>query len=375
MPKLPIIIVGAGMAGFAVARELKQLGNTQEVLMLTADDGAFYSKPLLSLGQSRQKSASSLKIPAEKAGISNGVTILPNTTVAQVDVMRKIVYTEDGRSFEYEKLVVATGAKPLALWSGARVFSVNSAQDMSNLEPALTAAQRVLIAGAGFVGLEFANDWVKAGKAVTVISRDGPLNPLVPEQVSQWIEDRLTAAGVRFVRGALNPGITSDGVFVELSNGGEPEQFDLLLSAVGLAANAGIWDKAGIITSRNGVRVNERFETSAEHIYALGDAIEYLGKHWRYLAPLNHAAKVIAANIMGANQTENFGVLSIALKCPNAPLTMVLPEPTASGTWAFTTREGLFEATFRDSEVLRGYILESATAGRRKELDAEIKAA
>ena len=376
-PQKPILIIGAGMAGFAVARELKQRGNTREVVMLTASHGGFYAKPLLSHGLSRSKPAASLLMPAEKAGAANRVRIVANTRVERVDVKTRTVHCGDGHTLEYSHLVVATGAQPLNFWGGERIFSVNSAVDMSRLEPELARARQVLVAGAGFVGLEFANDWAKAGKQVTVVSLAGPLSPLVPEEVSAWVQSRLAAAGIRFIQGKLAASVEGEQVLAQVENGSadaavqssNPLAFDLMLSAVGLGADVALWSQAGLQCTRHGVRVNERFQTSEPDVFALGDVMDYQGRPWRFVAPLNHAAKVIASNLCGVDATENFGAMGISLKCPDAPLALVLPSPTQEGSWVLDRADEELEARFLNGNQMHGYILGGAATSRRKHFD------
>ena len=374
MDRGPIVIVGGGMAGFAVARELKQRGNTRDVLMLTADKGSFYAKPLLSHGLSRATPAAALLMPPEKAASANQVRVVAHTEVVHADFKAKTVYAADGRAFTYGDLVVATGATPLNLWQGDGIFSVNSASDMSRLEPALNGAKTVLIAGAGFVGLEFANDWSRAGKQVTVVSVDGPLRPLVPESVSAWVEENLTRAGVHFVRGRLTPMSEGTGLCVEVDGNRLAQRFDLMLSAVGLGADVTRWNQAGLVTGRHGIVVNAHFETNIAHVYAVGDVMEYQGRAWRFVTALNQAAKVIASNLHGQESCENLGVLPISLKCPDSPLAMVLPRLQGEGMWETKAGDADLEATYRQDGKLKGFVLGGTAANRRRQFEEELVA-
>lgn len=374
MDRSPIVIVGGGMAGFAVARELKQRGNTRDVLMLTADEGRFYAKPLLSHVLSRATPAAALLMSLEKAASANQVRVVPHTEVVRADFEAKTVHAADGRAFRYGDLVVATGARPLNFWRGDHIFSVNSASDMSRLEPILEGAKTILIAGAGFVGLEFANDWARAGKQVTVVSLDGPLRPLVPQSVSAWVEDNLTRAGVHFVRGRLTPVHEGAGLCAEVGGKRLTARFDLMLSAVGLGPDVALWNQAGLVTGRHGLVVNASFETNIAHVYAVGDVMEFQGQAWRFVTALNHAAKVIASNLGGQESREDFGALPISLKCPDSPLAMMLPRVQGSGSWEAKAGDADLEATYRQDGKLRGFVLGGTAANRRRQFEDELAA-
>lgn len=369
----PIVIVGAGMAGFAVARELKARQVKKPVLLLTADDGAWYSKPLLSHVLSSSRPVQSLLMEPAKASDTYSVDIRPRFRVTHVDTRAQSVTGDDGRVVCYSKLILATGARAIQPWQGSRVFSVNSANNMQMLEPSLKDARRVLIAGAGFVGLEFANDWARVGKSVTVASLEGPLANLVPLEVSTWIQTKLEKAGVRFIQGRVALQNSSD-TDVKVAIGDSTESFDLLVSAIGLTADVEVWKQVGLSTGSQGVLVNEQFRTSDPNVYALGDVMEYQGRAWRFVAPMLHAAKVIADNLTGVSASEKFGVLGISLKCPDAPITMSLPSHNASGSWTVDAAEEFIEARFSTERGLEGFILGGAAAAKRRSLQAELPA-
>lgn len=369
---LPIVIVGAGMAGFAVARELKARGVAEPVVLLTADEGAWYSKPLLSHSLSTNRPAESLLMTREKASATYSADIRPGFKVSGVNVSAKTVTSADGQAVSYSKLVIATGARAIQPWKGNRVFSVNSAKDFQALEPVLKNARNVLIAGAGFVGLEFANDWLRAGKSVTVASLDGPLANLVPQEVSTWIQARLERAGVRFVRGRVALQQISE-ESVEVALGDTLETFDLLVSAVGLTADVELWKQGGLLTGPHGVVVNERFQSSNPDIYAVGDAVEYQGRAWRFVAPMMHAAKVIADNLTGTVSRESFGALGINLKCPDAPITMSLPSPNAQGRWLVDSNSDFVDAKFSNGDSFEGFILGGVATAKRMSYQSELK--
>lgn len=366
----PVIIVGGGMAGFSVARELKARG-AGPVLMLSADEGQFYAKPLLSHTLSREKPASTLLMGREACELQYGVRIVPHTEVIGFDAAARRLTTASGAVFDYEHLVLATGAAPVAPWQGPGIFSVNSAADMSRLEPSLARAKHVLVAGAGFVGLELANDWQRSGKAVTVASVASPLQPLLPAAASGWVQARLETAGIVFERGLLT--LASEEAHVHASVDGVPlhTAFDLALSAVGLRSNTTLAQAGGLATGEHGLLVDAQFVTSDRNVLALGDVIEQGGQPWRFVAALNHAAKVIASHLTGGAMPAAPARMPISLKCPDAPLAMVLPSGDGTVHWekVFASNDEL-ELRATRLGVACGYVLGGAATSRRAKLDA-----
>jgi rubredoxin-NAD+ reductase len=368
--RYPVIIVGAGMAGFAAARELKARG-VGPVLMLAADDGQFYAKPLLSHSLSRRAPAAKMLTNRETCESQYGVRIVPHTTVSGFDPKLQRLTTAAGASFEYDHLVLATGALPSTPWAGPRIFSVNNARDMQAMDLALERANHVLVAGAGFVGLEMANDWHRSGKTVTVASAAAPLSPLLPAQASVWVQARLEAVGISFARGALTLFNQPNHVIATVSEVALPAAFDLVLSAVGLRSNTELARAGGLVTGVHGLVVDDKFRTSTPNVLALGDVIEQAGRPWRFVAALNHAAKMIASHIAGTDSPAPPVSMPISLKCPDAPLVLVLPDGEAAVSWkqVSSTQDGLELRATRSGEAC-GYILGGAATKQRAALDA-----
>ena len=158
----PIIIVGSGLAGYTVARELRKLDKNSALVIVSADDGRFYSKPMLSNALASGKSADSLAL-SDATQMQNqlNAVIHTHTRVSAIDSVAHRI-TMNGVSLPYSKLVLALGADPIRpqLEGDAveAVFSVNDLADYARFRVALAAAKRVAIIGGGLIGCEFAND-------------------------------------------------------------------------------------------------------------------------------------------------------------------------------------------------------------------------
>jgi rubredoxin-NAD+ reductase len=172
----PVAIIGSGLAGYTVAREFRKLDKTTPVLIITGDDGGFYSKPMLSNAFAQGKTASHLRSQtADQMAAQINATILTRTQVRGIDTTKQTVHTSAGE-FEFSQLVLAVGAQairlPFAGNAADQVLSVNTLDDYAVLRDRLSAAgasARVAIIGAGLIGCEFADDLSTGGHQVTLI--------------------------------------------------------------------------------------------------------------------------------------------------------------------------------------------------------------
>src|SRR5690606_3718191 len=163
----PIIIIGAGLAAYTFAREFRKLDKATPLVLITADDGGFYSKPMLSnaLAQ-KQEPAQLVTRSAEQMAAQLDMQVITRSPVTEIDVAGKKVRTANGEH-EFDKLVLAIGSQPIRLPlagnAASRVLSVNHVDDYAVFRSLLNAAdetarKQVTILGAGLIGCEFAND-------------------------------------------------------------------------------------------------------------------------------------------------------------------------------------------------------------------------
>ncbi len=173
------------------------------VTLVTADDGAFYSKPNLSNALAAGKTAAALaSASAEKMAAGQNATVLTHTRVTAIDTQRQRIRS-DGGELEYRQLVLALGADPIPhglVGSGAAdVLVVNDLADYAAFRGAIDGKKRITVLGGGLIGCEFANDLVHAGFAVDVVHLGGwPLERLLPIEAGQRLAGSLAKLGVRW---------------------------------------------------------------------------------------------------------------------------------------------------------------------------------
>jgi rubredoxin-NAD+ reductase len=274
----PVIVIGAGLAGWTTVREFRKLDTTTPVLLITADSGDFYAKPSLSNALAQGKLPAQLvSTPADKMAAAQNVTLLPHTRVSAIDTAAKTITTPAGAQ-AYRQLVLATGAQPIRIAvegdAADQVLSVNSLQDFAAFHAHLQTAtdqpdRHVLIMGAGLIGCEFANDLAQAGYRVSVVDPGArALAALLPEAASGALQQALEALGVRFYWGttvrAVNAASGAGGLAVSLASGEELAAHGVL-SAVGLRADtllaqaAGLQVDRAIVSTRNCKRVRRMY--------------------------------------------------------------------------------------------------------------------
>jgi rubredoxin---NAD+ reductase len=382
----PVIIVGAGLAGYTVAREFRKLDKATPLIIVTADDGGFYSKPMLSNAFALGKEASQLVTQsAAQMTAQLNANILTSTRVRHVDPQNKVISTNAGE-FDYDKLVIATGAQPirLALAGDAAedIVSVNHVGDYAYFRARLADGKKhVTILGAGLIGCEFADDLAGAGHAITLVDPNPlPLAALAAPALSQGLHSALSARGVAMKLGTTATRVDrhGDGLRVMLANGDSFET-GIVLSAIGLRADLTLAQSAQLKTGR-GIVVDRFGRTSAPHVYAVGDNAEYTNEDGStrtlpYIAPLMNAARAIARTLAGQPTEIDMKPAPVIVKTPSFPLALVPPAPhtTAAGRWHVQADEQRVVCRFYDSDgVMCGFGIAPQDASARQQLLAEL---
>ena len=369
-----IVIVGSGLAGYSVAREVRRRDKTARLVVVTADDGDFYSKPTLSeafrLGTSMSElsSRSAQSMAAQVKG-----EVWTEARVNHLELARRTLATSRG-DLRYDKLVLALGAEPVRLpldaGSLSHVVTVNDLCDYRRFREAAHLKKVVAILGAGLIGCEFANDLVHAGFDVKVIDIAGtPLNRLLPEPNGRYLQNALQQAGVEWHLGTGVQAIEGwgDGVRILCSNG-DSFDADIVLSAVGLRPRTALAREAGL-TVGHGISVDAGLRTSDPNVYALGDCAEVGGLWLPYIAPIGPAAKVVAANLAGDASVVRYPAMSVIVKTPACPSVVCPPPIGVAGEWNTDADGSGVQSLFYDAGgLLRGFALNGAHAEHASEL-------
>ena len=376
----PIVIVGSGLAGYTLLKEIRKRDTSTPVTLVTADDGAFYSKPNLSNALAAGRSAAALAgTTAEKMAADQQATVLTHTRVTAIDTQKQRVHTGSG-ALDYGKLVLALGAGPIShglSGSGAAaVLAVNDLADYAVFRDALDGKKRVTVLGGGLIGCEFANDLVHAGFTVDVVHLGAwPLERLLPVEAGRRLADSLAALGVTWHFGRTGSSVepAAAGYRVTLDNG-DTLAADVVLSAIGLRPRTQLAQAAGIPVGR-GIQTSRLLETGAPNVYALGDCAEVEGQNLPYVQPLMVQARALAATLTGTPTPVVYPAMPVMVKTPAHPVAVLPPRLGASGGWKVECGDtGICALHVDDNGRLQGFALTGSETGRRNTLVKELAA-
>ncbi|UEG61078.1 NAD(P)/FAD-dependent oxidoreductase [Stutzerimonas chloritidismutans] len=374
----PVVIIGTGLAGYNLAREFRKLDTQTPLLLITADDGRSYSKPLLSTGFAANKNAESLGMATAGAMAEQlNAEIRIHTSVTRLDPANRRVWIGN-EPVSYRDLVLAWGAQtiqvPVAGDAADAVFPINDLHDYGRFRAAVAGKRRVLILGAGLIGCEFANDLLLGGHEVDLVAPSEQVMPgLLPLQAAQAVRRGLEGIGARFHLGATLQRLerSDDGLQAQLSDGNRLA-CDLVVSAVGLRPRTELAAEAGLEVKR-GIVVDRLLQTSAAHVYALGDCAEVEGLNLLYVMPLMAGARALAKTLFGNPTFVSYGPMPVTVKTPACPVVVSLPALDSVGSWTVEAQGNDVKALYLGaSGQLLGYALTGAAVQERLGLNKQL---
>lgn len=309
------LIIGGGQAGLSAAAELRKRKYEGPVTILAGEDATPYQRPPLS------KAYLSGEMPLERLWLKPeawfekaDVTVRTGVRAAAIDRSAADVITETGERLGYEHLILATGGEarriPLPGAELPGVFVLRTLAEADVLSEALKSARRLVIIGAGYIGLEVAASARKRGLDVTVLeAAERPMARTASALLSGWFGAIHRGYGVDLQVSAPVEAITGDAraTGVRLAGGDEIEA-DLVLVAAGLTPNVDLAEAAGLACD-DGVLVDQSARTEDQRIYACGDVARFELKRYDTTLRLESVqnaidqAKAAAAAICGDPQT------------------------------------------------------------------------
>lgn len=374
-----IIIIGSGMAGYTLLRELRKLDPSIKISLICADSGDFYSKPMLSNALQKNKPPAALIMQDAQQMIDTlDFNLFNHTLITSIDCDRQQINSPI-YSWNYSQLILATGARSFALpirgSAASEILSINSLDDYRLFYRKLKQAERIAIIGPGLIGCEFANDLISANKQVTVIGPDRwPISNLLPEPVGFFLQQRLQQQGVDF---QLNHHVkqadkSTDGYRIVLDDDTELHA-DLILRAVGLRANIDLAGDGAIDTAR-AYLTDSYLQTSVKNIFALGDCAEVNGLHLPFILPIMHGARALAKTLSGDKTAVSYPPMPVAIKTPACPL-VVSPPATRQGIdWRINSSAQGISALCYQQDRLIGFALAGDAITEKQPLTALLAA-
>ncbi|MGP5355878.1 FAD-dependent oxidoreductase [Pseudomonas helleri] len=300
-----IVVVGAGLAGWAAVEAIRALDAETPITLISACVGNLYHKPELSVALSRGMTADAIvRESANDAARRLGVKLYTETFVVGLATGSHQLRTTRG-TLKYTKLILAQGAKPILPpeFPPHLCWRVNDLAGWSGLQIQLERKpQRVAIIGAGMIGCEMAEDFAKAGHKVTLIDRQSlPLGGLLPAQAAERLKASQLKCGIDYVGGVQVKTITDLGAGVKsiITTCNVVMEVDHIVTAIGLATESRLARIAGLEFER-GIKVNPAtLQTSSPDVFALGDCVSLDGMACRFIEPIAKQARAIAHVALG----------------------------------------------------------------------------
>jgi len=283
--KRTFVIVGAGAAGNACAETLRQEGFGGRILLITAEMDGPYDRPALSkdfmAGELSRKS-----LPLRRADFyeTRSIELLTGSCVTELDAGARTVSFSDGSSVKFDCALLATGGIPRkADIPGANLasfFLLRSLGDAEAITDGVAEAERVVILGAGFIGMEAASSLASRGLEVHVVAPGrAPMEKVFGEQIGKWLQRLHEENGVRFYLGNTARAVSGKGKVQEvvLADGSRIVT-DAVVAGLGIVPAVDYIRDAGLVEN-GAVPVNARLQTKAEGVYAAGDIAVVPDRH------------------------------------------------------------------------------------------------
>jgi apoptosis-inducing factor 3 len=309
-PQVPesVVIVGGGAAGLGAAEMLRREGYGGPLTMLSADDDAPYDRPNLSkdyLTGAAPPEWMPLRPPDYYT--MHQIDLVLQTRVTSIDRGEKRVLLENGQSYPYGALLLATGAQPVPLTvDGAEATSIyylRSFHDARKMVAATATAKRVVVVGASFIGLETAASLRVRGIEVHVVAPDPePLAKVLGTEVGRFLRELHESHGVQFHLGRRLD--RADGPVITLSDKSQIDGVDLIVAGIGVRPSLQLATQAGLQVDR-GVVVDSYLVTNDPNIYAAGDIARWPDPHSGQSIRVEHfvvaqrQGQTAAKNILG----------------------------------------------------------------------------
>ncbi len=278
------IILGGGMVAGYAAKELASRGlKSGELVIISADDALPYERPPLSKSFLFGKDTEDgILINKPEWYEKQGVDVKLQTTIDEIDLKTKRLHSDFGTVFEYETLLIATGARPRKLDCPGNdlpnVFYLRSLGDSRNIRERATNSKQAVVIGGGFIGMEVASVLSQKNIETSLIIREDRVwsRGFTPA-MSEFFERYYVSRGVKFLK---NESIASlqDSRRLEVSlSSGRKISCDMVVAGVGATAVTELFAKSGLAVE-NGIMVNEYLESNQAGVFAAGDVANYVDK-------------------------------------------------------------------------------------------------
>ncbi|MCD8294393.1 MAG: FAD-dependent oxidoreductase [Clostridia bacterium] len=270
------VIIGNGTAAIACIEGIRSVDTEGDITLISTESRHCYGRPLISYYLLGRIDEARLDYRPRDFYIKNNVDAMLGVTATAIDPEGKTVSLEDGSKVSYDKLLIATGSRPFVPRADGyedveNKFTFMTYDDMKALEAKLTPEARVLVVGAGLIGLKCVEGILDRVKEVTVVDLADRIMPSVLDaEGAAMVKKVLDAKGVTFY---LSDCVSAYKDNTAILRSGKEIPFDIVVTAVGVRPNTDLAKGAGCDVNR-GVIIDEHCETSVKDIYCAGDCSE-----------------------------------------------------------------------------------------------------
>ena len=307
---MKLVVIGNGMAGMRTVEELLKIApNVYDITVFGDEPYPNYNRIMLSPVLANEQTIDDIILNTREWYAENNIALYTSSRINKIDRKNRIVYTDDGTSAEYDRLLIATGSKPfMPPISGIELDGVLGYRDIKDTNDMIAASKKykkAVVIGGGLLGLEAANGLKIQGMDVTVVHKnDWLLERQLDKTAGQMLQKNLEAKGLKFLLKKNTEQVIGNELgrvkAVRFIDGQEVEA-DLLVVSIGIRPNFSLAESAGIYCNK-GIVVNDTMQTYDPRIYAVGECVAHRGITYGLVAPLFEMAKVCA------NHLANYGI-------------------------------------------------------------------
>lgn len=280
-----VVIVGGVAGGMSAATRLRRLNENMEIIILEKGPHVSFANcglPYYVSEEIQERSQLLVQTP-ESLNTRFKLDVRVNSEAINIDADQQIVVVqneEESYSLHYDKLILSPGAKPIipaseGLKEATNLFTLRNVVDVDAISAYIDEhhPRKAVVIGAGFIGLEMVESLAHRGMDVTLIEKAPHVLPPMDEEMAMFITRELERKGVTLYTGIAAASFENKGEKIILEDGTALDS-DLTLLSVGVVPASDLAKKAGIQTGmRDGILVDESYETNKKNIYAVGDAI------------------------------------------------------------------------------------------------------
>ncbi|MCQ2417117.1 MAG: FAD-dependent oxidoreductase [Oscillospiraceae bacterium] len=271
------VIIGNGVAAAGCIEGIRSVEHESEITVISAEEHPVYCRPLISYYLEKKTDLQRINYRSPAFYADNGVKVIYGKSVTKINADTRQVTLNTGETLPYDALCNATGSAPFVppmkgLEKVKKQFTFMTLDDTLALEQAVTPESRVLIIGAGLIGLKCAEGLHKRVAEITVCDlAPRVLSSILDDTCAAMMQKHLEANGIQFCLGTSASEFTGNKAKMQ---DGRTIDFDVLVLAVGVRPNTALIQEAGGKVNR-GILVDAKCSTSLPDVYAAGDCTEY----------------------------------------------------------------------------------------------------